>query len=353
MKLSKNTLGLLESVEERIDPAAEEDFEAQWRDFLLGSGDGSAYPNGIFTPERKKLSEPPEFPDININDAIGDYDTMLAAQLKNVSDALNSRTRALSVRSNYGTGILSSLFGAEIFVMPRETNTLPTTRAFNDTEKIREIFSKGVPDVNAGFGRRVFEMGELFAETFERYPKIKRFVPVYHPDTQGPLDIAELLWGGEMFYAMYDEPELVHSVLRVITDTYARFLGRWFGLFPPSDGINTHWDYKFKGSIFLRDDSAMNLSPELYREFAFKYDSELLGKFGGGAIHFCGRGDHYIDIMAQIPDLYCVNLSQPHLNDMEKIYSSTLDRGIKLLHFDRKRALADSSRGYHGCMNSQ
>lgn len=337
---SQKTIALLEDIERRIDPEVEEDFRSQWRDFLYGTFEGD-----IFTAKRKKLSPPTEeLPKININDAVADYDLMLQDQLCAVSRALASETGVLCLRANYGTGILSSVFGAEIFIMPYENNTLPTTRALNDTERIREIVGRGMPDLETGFGKKVFEMGRIYAEVFEKYPKISKYVSVYHPDLQGPLDIAELLWGGEMFYAMYDEPELVHDTLSLITDTYVAFMERWNKLFPPKEDMNAHWSLYFRGNVLIRNDSAMNLSPEFYEEFSVPYDQRLLEHFDGGAIHFCGRGDHYIEALSKMNKIYGVNLSQPQYNDMEKIYRATVDRGIKILAFNKDRAHADLSR---------
>ena len=335
MKLSKETLALLDDIEARIDPETEEDYIGQWRDFLYDRFDGE-----IFMPVRKKLSKPmTEIPVIdNINDALESCENMLRHQLAGVSNALAGKRGNLCVRANYGTGILSSLFGAEIFVMPRHTNTLPTTRAFNDTELIREKVEAGIPDLMTGFGKNVFEFGEFCAEVFEKYPKIKKYVTVYHPDLQGPLDICELLWGGEIFYAMYDEPELVHAMLRLVTDTYTEFIEKWFKMYPPSEEMNLHWGFLWhRGAIMLRNDSAMNLQPDFYREFAAPYDGELLKKYGG-AVHFCGRGDHYIGILSELPGLYGVQMSQPQFNDMEIIFQNTVDKGIKLLAFNKNAA---------------
>ena len=340
-KLSDETIALLEDIEARIDPETEEDYKSQWRDFLFDRFDGD-----IFEPVRKTTSASSvNFPRVeNINDALQSYDNMLRQQLEGVSDALGKKKGNLCVRANYGTGILSSLFGAEIFVMPRHMNTLPTTRALNDTELIREKVEAGMPDLCGGFGKRVFEFGELCAEVFEKYPKVKKYVNVYHPDLQGPLDICELLWGGEMFYAMYDEPELVHAMLRLVTDTYTAFIEKWFKMFPPSEEMNIHWGFlRHRGAIMLRNDSAMNLSPDFYREFAMPYDGELLKKYGG-AVHFCGRGDHYIEMLCSLPGLYGVQMSQPELNDMEVIYRNTVDKGIKLLGFNKKVAEEHLSR---------
>ena len=348
-QLSSQTIRLLEDIERRIHPEAEEDFSRQWEDFLCDRFTGD-----IFSPHRTEISSP-EFtqPPVNINDAINDYELMLFSQLQGVSHALNSRNQNLCVRSNYGTGILSSLFGAEIFEMPRQMNTLPTTKSIGDTEEIRRISESGIPDLMGGFGRRVFEFGEFCRDVFSRYPKIQQYVSVYHPDTQGPLDICELLWGCEMFYAMYEEPDLVHSMMTLLTDTYTAFLNKWYEIYPIRPDINVHWAHiRHKGVILLRDDSAMNLSPELYKEFAAPYDGELLKRFGGGAVHFCGRGDHYIETLTSLPGLTGINLSQPELNDMEKIYRCTVDNGIKLLGFNRAWAEKDSFRGFGGNMHA-
>ena len=340
-KISEDTRILLEDIEKRIDPEAEEDFERQWKDFLYGGFTGD-----IFEPVRKRVSvSDAAFKRVeNINDAIDDYELMRRHQLQDVSVALSRPWNNVCVRSNYGTGILSSLFGAEIFYMPYRTNTLPTTRSVGDNEWIRRAVESGMPSLENGFGKKVFEFGEICAEVFEKYPKIKKYVKVYHPDLQGPLDICELLWGGEMFYAMYDEPMLVHGMLRLITDTYKAFMDRWFSMYQPSEVMNPHWGILYhRGKILLRDDSAMNLSPELYREYALPYDAELLEQYGG-AVHFCGRGDHYVEALSTAKGLYGVNVSQPDYNDMEKIYRNTVDKGIKLLAFNKKAAERDVSR---------
>ena len=350
LNLKKETIALLEDLERRIDPAVEEDLSAQWKDFLYGRFDGE-----LFTAKRKAVSAPGiEPPAVHINDAIDDLELMLQHGLRDISIHLSTENLNPCIRANYGTGIMTSLFGAELFMMPRATATLPTTRAFNDTEKIRALVEKGMPDLNGGLGQRVFDFTELCAEVFAHYPKIQKYVEIYHPDTQGPLDICELLWGSEMFFAMYDEPELVHGLLQLVTDTYTAFLEKWFRIVPAHPEMSTHWpSLRHRGVILLRDDSAMNLSPELYREFAAPYDAELLAHFGGGAVHFCGRGDHYMETLCSIPDLTGVNMSQPEYNDMETIYRNTVDKGIPLLGFPRERAQADLGRpgGFHHWMS--
>ena len=143
VKLSRDTELLLEDVERRIDPDTEDDFRKQWEDFLYDRFEGD-----IFVPQRKTLYQstvtPPK---VNINDALVDYDLMLRSQIQTVSWALSRPNVNTCVRSNYGTGIMTSILGAEIFTMPRENNTLPTTRSLNDTEAVRAIVEKGLPDI--------------------------------------------------------------------------------------------------------------------------------------------------------------------------------------------------------------
>ena len=151
--------------------------------------------------------------------------------------------------------------------------------------------------------------------------------------------------------SVFDVPELVKELLELLTRTYSAFMHEWQKIHPISqNGLTVHWGMVFKGGVMLRDDSAMNFSPEMFDEFIRPYDQALLEEFGGGAIHFCGRGDHYIEAASRIPGLSAIAMSQPHLNDMEKIYTHTVDKGMALIGLNRQaaeQALA-AGRNLHG-----
>jgi uroporphyrinogen-III decarboxylase len=100
----------------------------------------------------------------------------------------------------------------------------------------------------------------------------------------------------------------------------------------------------------LRDDSAMNLSPEMFDQFIRPYDQRLLDEFGGGAIHFCGKGDHYIERLSHMNHVYAINMSQPEYNDMETIYRHTVDKGINIIGLRPEVAQASyiAGRNLHG-----
>ena len=333
----------LADLENRIDPAVEDELLANWQQFC----DGQA-PEGIFAPRRRKVSPPGvEWPRVWINDALDDPEMMVLQQLGSCSATLASGSgNVMNVRSNYGTGILASLFGVRAFRMERELDTLPTNYPLTGgKDGIRRALDAGAPDVRAGLMTRVLAMGAHYLEIFARYPKIQRYVHIYHPDLQGPIDNVELLWGSGMFLDIIDEPELVSAFLELVTDTYCQALRNWFDLVPPRGKYAAHWGVMHRGQVMLREDSLMNLSPAIYRDLIRPQDQRVFDEFGGGAVHFCGRGTHFISHLASLNGLSAVNLSQPHLNDMEKIFQHTLDRGINLLSLQRDAAAVALARG--------
>lgn len=324
----------LDDLERRLDAAAERRHLELWQAFWEGRS-----PGPFFAPARRPPNPPrTPWPEVHINDAQFDFDAMLLSQFRGVSDALDGGAACLCVRCNYGTGILPSLFGCGIFEMARETNTLPTAISLGSADAVRRLVDQGIPDVSRGLGGRVFACQDAFMRAFERHPRIAQLVDLYHPDVQGPIDVAEVVWGSSIFLALYDEPELVRNFLSLVTETYAAFMRRWYARTPPRDGLSFHWGWAHKGRLMLRNDSLMNLPPETYRDLIRPFDQRLLDEFGGGMIHACGRGDHYLAAMCELRGLYGINLSQPHLNDMETVYGHTVDRGIVLAGLQRAEA---------------
>jgi len=332
----------LADLQVRIDEAQEQRNLEAWQGFLEGR---CAEPI-FFPPRRRPAPARTKWPSININDALKDVDLMVLRELAMVSGQLaDGGGSRLNVRCNYGTGILPSLFGCQLFVMARETDTLPAVRPLPSVDDIRRVTEAGLPALRGGLGGRVFDCATRVLELFGKYPLLGRHIVIYHPDMQGPIDTAEEIWGSGIFLAFYDEPELLRNFLEVITRTYVAFMRKWYGLIPPPNGYSTHWGLLHKGRLMIRNDSLMNLSPQVYLEFVRPLDQRLFDEFGGGAIHFCGRGSHYIEAMSAMRGLSGIQMSQPHLNDMETVYRNTVDKGIKLLNVDTKTAQAAVAAG--------
>ena len=342
----------LEDLEARLDPDVEEKLLADWRQFLDGDFRGD-----VFSPRRVAGSPPAvEWPYVRVNAALDDPEAMLLQQFRACSEELAKGTGGvLCVRANYGTGIIPSLFGVKPFPMDDELDTLPTNWPLEGgKDALRARLAAGPPDTHAALGGKALEMGARLVEAVSRYPRISRFVHVYHPDLQGPLDICELLWGSTLFLDLYDDPDLVAGLLELITETYLTLMWEWEKVVPPGDGPSAHWFMMHRGRIMLRDDSAMNLSGEMFDRFVTPYDGRLLRQLGGGAIHFCGKGDHYIARAAALPGLTAINMSQPEYNDLGIILRNTVDRGLCLLGLspDAAQAILTSGRPLHGRVHS-
>jgi len=326
----------LEDLEGRIDDNVERELWVQWQAFAAGE-----LRSGVFSPKRARAVPPAAaWPHVLVNDAFDDFEAMALQQLESCSTALAEGSGALlAVRCNYGTTILPSLFGAEMFLMEADIDTLPTCRPLaGGAEAVKRLLDRGVPDLDTGLGEKVFQMGQYFRRLLCSYPKLAKHVYVYHPDLQGPMNVCEMLWGGSLYVDLYDRPDLIEEFLSLITETYIRFMRRWNQIVAPLDGCAVHWSMLHKGLIMIRDDAATNLSPEMFEQFVRPYDQRLLDEFGGGGIHFCGRGDHFIAEVAEMPGVYAVNMTQPELNDTEAIYRHTVDRGIHLIGLEREAA---------------
>ena len=326
----------MEDLQQRIDEQQERENYESWLDFLRNECTDDIFIPPVRNPAPPKIT----WPEVSVNQAIKDVTAMLLQEFKGCSDVLTrGGSSRMNVRCNYGTGILPSLFGCELFMMDETLNELPAAKPLGSSERVKAVLEKGIPDVRKGLGGKVFQSAERFLEAFEKYPVLKRNVALYHPDLQGPIDAAEVIWGSEIFYAFYDEPDMVRDLLSLITDTYIAFMRQWYALVGQAGEYSVHWGILYRGVLMLRDDSLVNLSPETYTKLIRPCDQKLFDEFGGvGAIHFCGRGDHYIEAMSEMAGLSAIAMSQPELNDMETIYRHTVDKGIKLIHFSLEYA---------------
>ena len=346
-----NLTPYLDDIESRINVIQEERLEQEWLNFADGK-----HNEMVFDPKRIPSEPTIEYPPMIINHAFTREDWMVYQQLKSVSDAMaGTQGILLSIRPNYGTGIIPSMFDAPMFFLDDNMNTLPCTHFLADGQAaIERILEKKEMNFSKGLAKSVFTFGEIYKEAIKDYPLISRYVHVYNPDLQGPFPLIDALWGSEIYTALYDEEDLLHEGLTFMTDVYLEFINRWQALFPRFDKDHSiEWGLLHKGRVIIRNDACMNISGNMYREFVMPYDQRILSTVGGG-IHFCGRGDHYVDILCGMENIGCLNISQPYLNDMEIVYKASVDQGIPIIGVpddEVKRALK-IGRDLHGLVHA-
>lgn len=318
----------LADLESRIDPREEERLEQEWLDFADGK-----CKTPFFSPARKVSLPTVDYPVMYVNDAFEREDWMVYQQLRLVSEELSSgKGNLLCVRPNYGTGIIPSMYGAQMFYLTRELDTLACTRPLSDGEDgVRRILDERKTDYSRGLAGKVFRFAQVYADAVKDFPKVQRYVHVYNPDLQGPFPLADALWGGDIYIAMYEDEDLLHDLLGYMTDVYLEFTSKWHALYPTFDDRHSvEWGLLHRGKTMVRNDAAMNISGDMYEEFVKPYDQRILNAITGG-IHFCGRGDHYIGHVGSLENISSVNMSQPHLNNMQTIYAATIERGIPII----------------------
>jgi hypothetical protein len=341
----------LDALEKVIDPQSEELLMQSWIDFVEGNFKGD-----LFLPSRVPVKTNIDWPSISVNEALDNNEKMAIQQLRYASECLETSDGVLmTIRPNYGSSIIPSIFGTEIFYMDDASNTLPTALHFPEgINEIPKILSAGIPDLSNGQGSKVFEMQDYFIDMMKGYPNLQKYCHIGLPDFQSSMDVCELLVGSEIFLGVYDQDVIIKELLDLITETLIASFKKWSIKTPLDQGYGFEDFMLFKGGVMLKDDSAVNFSPEMFDEFIKPYDQKLLNQFGGGAIHFCGKGDHFIENMSQIDGLYGVNFSQPELNDLDIIFKNTVDKGIKILALRREVAHAEvkSGRNLHSCVQS-
>ena len=273
-------------------------------------------------------AEDTDWPTFPYNETFADPAKMLLGQLQQPFIHHQLRDyRPLNVRCDYGTPILPNLFGVGFQLMD---NSKPWVHHLRDRDEIRRLIDRGVPEYTNGLGGRCFATAEYYKEVLADYPTLEQAIAIYHPDVQGPFDVAHLIWGHDILLALYDCPNLVHELLSLITETYAIWMRKWKDLTGEGNRFTTHWNFYTKGGIVLRDDSAVILSPGHYSEFVKPYDQRLLDEFGG-SIHYCGSGDGFIESMCTSRNLFGIHVSQPELNDVELLRACALSNGVVLL----------------------
>lgn len=234
------------------------------------------------------------------------------------------------LRPNFGVTIIASMFGAEVRLLG---DAMPWVRPLPaKPNAIQGLVEKPLPDLDAGLLPRVLEQMAFYRTALEGYPKCQAAFQPTLPDLQGPFSIAELLWGPDIYLALFDQPEWVDALMAKITELIVLVYRRLAG--EVRDNIGPAWQYQHatavRGKMLVRDDSAINISPVQYRRFIQPHNARLAAELGEIGIHFCGNGMHQVDNMLAIEGVGCLDIGQPEMMDLDALYEKAAARGVAL-----------------------
>jgi hypothetical protein len=196
-----------------------------------------------------------------------------------------------------------------------------------------------------GIIKQITDTYKSYHDILAGYPNLNKCVNVVLPDLQGPLDTLELLRGSDVYIDFMINPELVDQSLSLIASTqiqYAQKLLRYITNNYP--GYSFQHNVLIKGNILIRDDSAIMISPEIYRNQVAYYDEWVLKSMQGGGIHSCGKIDFNIPEMLNLPSVKCFDFGQSHLNRLDNVYSLSMEKHIPLIRIRPSREQLLSGR---------
>jgi hypothetical protein len=160
---------------------------------------------------------------------------------------------------------------------------------------------------------------------------LPEWIHVYLPDTLGPFEIAHAVYGNNIFYDLYDDPEFVHYLLNLCTEIYIQVTEKLKEVLGEEKTICYHGHalsrgiYMRNGGTRISEDSATLISPQQIDEFVIPYNQKALEAFGGGFIHFCGKNDYLLESYLKLDKVRAVNLGNPEKYDFDTTMQKFID----------------------------
>lgn len=234
-----------------------------------------------------------------------------------------------TLRANFGVGLVASVFGARI---EQVENNPPWVHPFESADEFWSAVEQFPLDLSRGWIPRVEERYATYRRILRGCPRLESVIRLVLPDLQGPMDNVELLRGSEVFPDFYAEPERLDQALRTLAAAQVAIAQRLMpALTDGPSGWSHQHGFAVRGSILIRADTAIMLSPAMYQSQVKPHDSWVLTEMGGGGLHSCGKIEHLVDEFLSAGSIRCLDLGQPLMNDMDRIYRVARERQVSLL----------------------
>jgi len=250
-----------------------------------------------------------------------DKEKMLFAHLEEIEEcAENAFDAPLCLRPNFGTIFIPSMFGLK-YKLPKDTFAWITSHLTKDEVKKFKIPHLSEVDMM----KKAIEYLQFFKE------ELPEWIHIYLPDTLGPFEIAHSVYGHNIFYEIYDDPNFIHYLLNLCTELYIQVTDKLKKIIGEERESCYHGHalvrgiYMRNGGTRISEDSATLLSPEHIDKFVIPYDRRALEAFGGGFVHYCGKHDYLLESYLQLEKVQAVNLGNPEMYDFDITMQKFID----------------------------
>ena len=226
--------------------------------------------------------------------------------------------------NHMGNALYPSVFGAKITIPEDRVTSIQDTGpwvypAISDIREVDDLFP---PPLSTGL---VVE-AERFMKDYQA--ALPDWVTVVSPSKMGPFSLAELLRGSDFYLDMVLDPVRCKRLLELCTDSLIRIEKHLRGVVRQTR--ETHLsEFGITGiGVRVGEDSIVNISGSMIREFVLPYLDHFGDAFGGSIyVHFCtleqSRVDHVFNALAESQSVFAASSQfgleyyEEHLDELE------------------------------------
>ena len=156
--------------------------------------------------------------------------------------------------------------------------------------------------------------------------------------TMSPMDLANAVRGNQLFEDFLLQPDFAHQLMRRMTEAqrwYYPQLASW------ADEIEGGNYLGFQGWMgpgcigHLSNDAAMLCSSQIYNEFGFPYEKEMVAGYSHVLYHVHNEKMHYIPQLSKLPGLALLEVTQDPkmpsiLEELPRVFAATGSTALAL-----------------------
>jgi hypothetical protein len=231
-----------------------------------------------------------------------------------------------NIKPNLGIGIIAAAFGCA--ETPNDEAD-PWIKPLLKEENLDDVHSLQLPDpaTNPVY-QRAWKRIEFMQKTSP--------LPLRVINIPSPLVTASLIWEYTSFIeALMIFPDEVHVLMDKITKATIAYVQEQYRRIANLHSVSHEmWYVPRELGVRVSDDTAALLSPNLYREFGVKYNSEISRAFGGIVVHSCGDVQNVVAPMMEIEGLTGLDFTIPQTPNWEVIRDAAAGKtALYLRHF--------------------
>jgi hypothetical protein len=150
--------------------------------------------------------------------------------------------------------------------------------------------------------------------------------------TMSPMDIANALRGNELFVDFLTQPEFVHELLTFIVTAIRWYYPQLLSWADQIEGgyVFRHGDNWMPTNTIghLANDAAMLCSADIYNEFGFPYETQVIAGYEHIFFHVHNEKLHYVPQLARLPGMALLEVtndpgSPTSVENLERVFQAT------------------------------